>query len=156
MRTRVPAIVLVAGLLTGLLVLPSPAVNVTHDRVVSANPADGTPWVNNGRVYALAMIGTTMYVGGTFTQVQEANASIYPRSYLFAFDTTTGAISKTFKPTLTGAVNALATDGTSLFVGGDFTTVNGETHGRLVALDASGAVVGGFAADVTTGTTVEI
>ena len=103
MRYRVPAIVLIAGLLTGLAAVPSGAVNVSHDRVVSANPADGTPWVNNGRVYALATIGTTMYVGGTFTQVQEANASIYPRNYLFAFDTTTGAISKTFKPALNGS-----------------------------------------------------
>ena len=155
MRTRALAIVLTAGLLAGLSGMPSGAVNVGQDRVVSANPADGTPWVNNGRVYALTTIGTTMYVGGTFTQVQEANASTYPRRYLFAFDTTTGAISKTFKPTLDGSVNALATDGTSLFVGGDFATVNGTPHRRLVALNPSGATVGAFSGDVTAGSTVD-
>ena len=96
-----------------------------------------------------------MYVGGTFTQAQEPNASTFARPYIFAFNMTTGAISKTFKPSLDGAVNALATDGTSLFVGGDFTTVNGTTHRRIVALDAAGSVVGGFAADVTVGTTVD-
>ncbi|MEP6758620.1 MAG: malectin domain-containing carbohydrate-binding protein [Actinomycetota bacterium] len=155
MRQRALLIVLVAGLVAGLTAVPTGAVNTLQDRVVSANPADGTPWVTNGRVYALVQIGTTMYVGGTFTQAQEANASTYPRAYLFAFDTTTGAISRTFKPTLDAPVNALATDGTSLFVGGDFTTVNGATHRRLVALDASGAPIASFAADVTTGATVD-
>jgi len=155
MRSRVLALMLSAGLVAGLAAVPAGAVNVAQDRVVSANPADATPWVNNGRVYALTLIGTTMYVGGTFTQVQEPNASLFPRAFLFAFDTTTGAISKTFKPVLDGPVNALATDGTSLFVGGDFTTVNGTTHRRLVALDANGAVVGEFAADITTGSTVD-
>ena len=146
---------LTAGLVAAVAAVPAGAVNVAQDRVVSANPADWVPWATNGRVYALVPIGTTMYVGGTFTQAQEANASTFPRPYLFAFDMTTGAISRTFKPSLDGAVNALATDGTSLFVGGDFTTVNGTAHHRLVALDAAGAVVGGFAADITAGSTVD-
>jgi hypothetical protein len=155
MRRRALAFVLTAGLMAAGAALPAGAVNVAQDRVVSANPADWVPWATNGRVYALAAIGSTMYVGGTFTQAQEPNASTFPRPYLFAFDMSTGAISKTFKPSLDGAVNALATDGTSLFVGGDFTTVNGTTHHRLVALDAAGAVAGGFAGDVTTGSTVD-
>src|SRR5215831_12818410 len=98
----------------GATMAPAHAVNVAQDSVVSANPADWTPWVNNGRVYALVTIGNTMYVGGTFTDVQEPNASTFPRHYLFAFDLTTGAISKTFKPELDGEVHTLATDGTNL------------------------------------------
>ena len=144
MRSRLLALVLSAGVLAGVAAVPAGAVNVPQDRVVSANPADWVPWATNGRVYALVPIGTTMYVGGTFTQAQEPNATTFARPYLFAFDMTTGAISKTFKPSLDGAVNALATDGTSLFVGGDFTTVNGASHHRIVALDAAGAVVGGL------------
>jgi hypothetical protein len=155
MRSRLLALVLSAGVLAGVAAVPADAVNVPQDRVVSANPADWVPWATNGRVYALVPIGTTMYVGGTFTQAQEPNATTFARPYLFAFDMTTGAISKTFKPSLDGAVNALATDGTSLFVGGDFTTVNGASHHRIVALDGAGAVVDGFAADVTTGSTVD-
>ena len=155
MRSRLLALVMSAGVVAGVAAVPAGAVNVPLDRVVSANPADWVPWATNGRVYALVPIGTTMYVGGTFTQTQEPTASTFARPYLFAFDMTTGAISKTFKPSLDGPVNALATDGTSLFVGGDFTTVNGASHHRIVALDAAGAIVGGFAADVTTGSTVD-
>src|SRR3954467_8858061 len=132
----------------GALFAPAHAVNIAQDSVVSANPADWTPWVNNGRVYALVTIGNTMYVGGTFTQVQEPNASTYPRQYLFAFDLTTGAISKTFKPELDGEVNTLATDGTNLFVGGTFSTVNGTPRPRLVALNASGGVVRGVTGSI--------
>jgi Malectin domain/Domain of unknown function (DUF5122) beta-propeller len=140
----------------GTLALPAArAVNVPHDRVVSADPADWTPWVNNGRVYALVKMGNTMYVGGTFTQVQAPNGSTFVRRYLFAFDLTTGAISKTFKPTLDGDVNALATDGSSLFVGGAFTTVNGNTRRGLVALDTDGSTVAGFGASITSGSEVD-
>ena len=152
------AVVLVTALVTvtwGASLAPAHAVNVAQTSVVSANPADWTPWVNNGRVYALVTIGNTMYVGGTFTQVQEPNASTYPRQYLFAFDLTTGAISKSFKPELDGEVHTLATDGTNLFVGGTFSTVNGTPRPRLVALDASGAIVNGFAASITTGSEVD-
>ena len=155
MRNRVLPVALCAAVLLGMFAVPAGAVNVAHDQVVSADPADWTPWVNNGRVYALVQIGTTMYVGGTFTQVQAPNASTYPRRYLFAFDLTTGAVSKSFKPALDGEVNTLATDGTSLFVGGAFTTVNGASRRGLVALDANGAVVPGFAAEVTAGTEVD-
>ncbi len=155
MRNRVLPVVLCAAVLLGVCAVPAGAVNVAHDHVVSADPADWTPWVNNGRVYALVQIGTTMYVGGTFTQVQAPNASTYPRRYLFAFDLATGAISKSFKPALDGEVNTLATDGASLFVGGAFTTVNGASRRGLVALDAHGAVTPGFAAEVTAGTEVD-
>ena len=147
--------ILSVALLVGVLAVPAHAVNPAHDRVVSADPADWTPWVNNGRVYAIVRMGDTMYVGGTFTGVQEPNASSFPRPYLFAFDLATGSVSKTFKPALDGAVNTLATDGTSLFVGGTFGSVDGTPRSRLVALDASGAIVPGFTASVTSGSAVK-
>src|SRR5262245_37456733 len=152
------AAVLATALVTvtwGAIIAPAQAVNVAHDSVVSDNPADWTPWVNNGRVYALVTIGNTMYVGGTFTDVQEPNASTYPRKYIFAFNLTTGSISKTFKPQLDGEVHTLATDGTNLFVGGTFSTVNGDPHRRLVALNQSGAVLSGFNASITSGPEVD-
>jgi hypothetical protein len=113
MRRRILSLVPIAVLVAAVAAVPAGAVNVAQDRVVSANPADWVPWATNGRVYALVPIGTTMYVGGTFTQAQEPNASTFPRPYLFAFDMTTGAISKTFKPSLDGAVNAAASPPTS-------------------------------------------
>lgn len=155
MRTRLSPLALCAAVALASMTVPAHAVNIAHDQVVTADPADWTPWVNNGRVYALVQIGSTMYVGGTFTDVQTPNGSTASRHFLFAFDATTGAISKSFKPALDGAVNALATDGTSLFVGGSFTTVNGASRTGLVALDPGGATVSGFGASVTAGTEVD-
>ena len=75
MRGRVLSLVLTAGLIAAVATVPAGAVNVAQDRVVSANPADWVPWATNGRVYALVAIGTTMYVGGTFTQAGTQTSS---------------------------------------------------------------------------------
>ena len=50
------------------------ALYAPHDGVVSANPADNTPNVLDGKVTAIVPLEGRMIVGGTFTQVQEAGA----------------------------------------------------------------------------------
>ena len=126
MKSRLLRLTVIAAAVLGTLAIPSAnAVNVPHNQVVSANPADWTPWVNDGAVYALVQIGNQMYVGGSFTTVQEPNATTFNRAFLFSLNATTGAVNRNFHPTLDGQVNALATDGTNLFVGGAFSTVNG-------------------------------
>ena len=58
----------------------------------------------------------------------------------------TAACSNTFNANFGGGpVNALATDGSNLFVGGNFTTLNGGAVNRLVKLNASGVRDTGFA-----------
>ena len=156
MNSRLLRLTIVATAILATLAIPSAsAVNVPHNQVVSANPADWTPWVNDGAVYALVQIGNQMYVGGTFTTVQEPNATSFNRAFLFALNANTGAVNRNFHPNLNGQVNALATDGTNLFVGGTFTTVNGDAHRGLVALDSSGATVSGFGTDLNTGPYVD-
>lgn len=50
-------------------------------------------------------------------------------------------------PSLNGPAYALATDGTSIFIGGSFTTVGGNPYDRIVKVDAAvGTPDGGFAA----------
>ncbi|MCP3976439.1 MAG: hypothetical protein GY720_18285 [bacterium] len=104
-------------------------------------------------VMAIEQIGNTIYVGGKFIEV------VYRRSdphhdqpFLAAFDATTGDWIDWWRPELNGAVFALeaAPDGSRLYVGGDFTSVNGvgDTAG-LVALDpATGEVDTTFTAQV--------
>jgi hypothetical protein len=120
---------------------PANAVNVAHGSIVSQKPASFTPNILDGRVNALLVMGNTVFVGGTFTQVEAANSStILIRNYIFAFDATTGAISPTFQPALSGEVEALAqgSDGISVFAGGAFLSTNGNTtFRRLVRLNAS-------------------
>ncbi len=97
-------------------------------------------------VFALERIGNTLYVGGRFLRVTNG-ATTVPRSAIAAFNATTGEWISTFSPQLNGAVYALqaSPDGSTLFVGGDFRTVNGQFTGALAALDpATGGVIGSW------------
>jgi Domain of unknown function (DUF5122) beta-propeller len=128
---------------------------VTHDRVVSADPAATTPHVLNGRVYAIVQIGDTVYVGGSFTKVQAPEGGqIRYRQRLFAFDATTGAISSTWKPRANDSVYSLVADGTSIWAGGAFTSINDVPAPRLAKLDSSGTLDPAFAGGVSAGTRV--
>ena len=125
------------------------AVGYPQPSVVSTNPVDATPHVLNGTVRAVAAVGARVYVGGTFTTVVNAGTSTQlPRSYLFAFDRATGRIISTYTPAVNGAVESIAPapDGTSVIIGGRFTTVNGSAQRSLAMLDVNGARVSGFAA----------
>ncbi len=118
--------------------------------VVSSNPVDNTPYVMNGYVTAITTIGQKVFVGGTFTTVRNAaNPTNLTRNYIFAYDRNTGVIDTSFAPALNGVVEALepATDGSGIFVGGSFSTVNGVSNYGIAKLDPNGgAMVPGFSA----------
>src|SRR4051812_4775604 len=81
--------------------------------VVSANPADFTPNVQNGAVRKAIQVGSTLYAGGNFTSVQKG-ATTFSRLNLFSFNATTGAV-QTFTPNINGTVWALASNGAALY-----------------------------------------
>jgi hypothetical protein len=120
---------------------PAMALGFAHARVVSANPVDRTPHASGGTVLAIAPVGNRVYVGGTFTSVRNAAAGsgTVPRRFLFAFDRATGRVLP-FAPTLNGPVDTIAPapDGTSIIIGGRFTTVNGTAQRSLAMLRADG------------------
>ena len=62
------------------------------------------------------------------------------RRHLAAIDLTTGDLLP-WAPTTNGSVEAMVTDGTTLFLGGSFTTVNGVARPRLAAVDTAGTLV---------------
>ena len=74
------------------------ALYASHNGVVSANPADTTPNVLDGKVTAILPMGNRMFVGGTFTQVQEVGAGkpVLTHRGLFSFDPATGAVDNSF------------------------------------------------------------
>ncbi len=154
MRRPARATAATAAVAASLLVLPAApgaAYNADHgDRIVSATPAAFTPHVMNGAVTAITQVGNRIVVAGTFTKVSPAStytstADDVVRNRIFAFDATTGAIDPSFNPNLGGAANSLATDGTSVWVAGSFSSVGGNTAiKRVVKLTAAGAVVSGF------------
>ena len=89
---------------------------------------------------ALATAGGVLYAGGEFTSVTPPGGSSVARTYLAAFTTTTGQPTS-FDPTLNGKVNALAVspDGSTLYVAGSFTKVNGSTRNHFAAFTVSRA-----------------
>jgi PKD repeat protein len=119
--------------------------------------ADALPsWQINGVVWSQAIIGDTVYVTGSFTRarppgVAAGGAGEVVANNIFAYRLSTGERVATFStnPGLNaqGLVIRASADGSRLWVGGDFTTVNGTARGHLAALNpADGSLVtgGGF------------
>ena len=107
-------------------------------------------------VWAIEQIGNRIYVGGRFGDVTNGATSV-DQPYLAAFNATSGEWISTFTPDLNGSVTALqaSPDGSRLFVGGDFSTVNGQTAQSLVALNpTTGAVDNSFDATLTSANVV--
>jgi hypothetical protein len=161
-RCRRSLVLLIA--LTVGLVFPlqaGHALYATHDHVVSADPDNSTPQVLDGKVTAILPLDHRVVVGGTFSQVQEEGRSEkLTRRGLFAFDTSTGQVDRNFvadldvdpTPSVSRGVEALATttDGASIFVGGDFGSVNGSARRKLAKLAAgTGAVDPSFSVSIT-------
>ncbi len=142
------AVVAAAAAAIGVLAVVPASAAAAQPAVVSADPANFTPNVMNGKVKAIAQVGNTIVLGGQFTSVQSANgATTYNRTNLVAFDATTGAVSTGFAPVPSGIVEALApaADGTSVYVAGAFTRIDGTTASRVARLNVSnGARVSGF------------
>jgi hypothetical protein len=122
-------------------------------KIVGVKPTSTTPGVMDGTVLSFAQVGNLIIVGGTFTTVRNPNSTVdIPRSNLFAFDATTGQVSTTFVPNPNGSVHKAlpAADGTSVYIGGDFTSITSggvaTAVSRLTKLSVStGARVTAFA-----------
>ncbi len=86
-------------------------------------------------VYALAVSGSSLYVGGYFNDYRGVANSA---NRIAKLDLTTGALDTTFNPPGANgfnnysSVNALAVSGTSLYVGGNFTTYRGSQNARYL------------------------
>jgi hypothetical protein len=149
---KVPALIflVVAGMLSALTTAtPATAATVgdSHPQtgqIVSEDPANFTPHILDGTVYSVVQIGNMVVVGGSFTQVRQTTTSpIITRNRVMAFNATTGAISSSFNPNPNNTVFKVqaAGDGTSVYVGGRFSSAYGASMpSRLFKADvASGA-----------------
>ncbi|MBM6402712.1 PKD domain-containing protein [Phycicoccus sp. CSK15P-2] len=118
-----------------------------HDSVVSAEPATGTPAVDDGSVLGIAQTGSTVVAVGSFTGVTPPGRSSVARAGAFAFNASSGALVGGFAPTFDGSVEDVLpgpTTGT-VYVAGRFTRVNGQVANRIALLDVStGQLVAGF------------
>ena len=126
-----PALALLLAVATAIAV--SVAFSRPAGAVVSDNPDDGTCQTDNGRVNAVAYLGNTLYLGGSFTSVDGQT-----RNRLAACDAATGNL-LSWNPNANGVVRALKVSpaGTRVYVGGDFSAVGGAARSRVAALSPS-------------------
>src|SRR5918996_1202993 len=161
-RKRTLRTLLVAlGLSVAVAAVPAVAsASIALGTVVSANPANFTPNVASGAVYKFVQVGSTMYAGGAFSSVSSpagvSPGGTFARSNIVAFNASTGVISS-FAPSVNGEVWALASDGSSLWIGGTFTSVNGTTRRGVAKLNpTTGAVDTAFNANLASGKVTEL
>lgn len=98
----------------------------------SAVPSSKTPNVDNGNVQTIIKVGDTMVMGGKFTKV---DGKTY--NHVAAFDAKTGSLSNSFNPSVNGLVYSIAPgpNNHSVYVGGDFTKIDGKDVTNLALLD---------------------
>jgi hypothetical protein len=151
MRRRLAAAVAIMAASATAAVLgpaaPPAASDIAHSQVVSANPVDYTPHVQDGTVRAFAVVGSKVVVGGNFTSVREAGkTAAIARNNIFAFDINTGKVDTAFVPKVDGTVYALEPGADStVYVGGAFKNVNGSANRGLTRVRLSnGTRVGAF------------
>lgn len=131
--------------------MPAAADTAPAPGVPATVSADGLPTAQiNGVAWTQVIIGNTVYVGGNFTEARPSGAAPgtggLVRNNILAYNLSTGALLQ-FAPSLNGEVTALAAspDGTRLYVGGAFTSINGSTVWRAVALNpTNGSIITSF------------
>jgi len=132
---RARALVLVC-LAATLVISAAPTASATPP----ATPALQT-WGATGAVRAQVIIGTTLYIGGSFTTVVSPDGSTTEtRRHLAAIDLTTGGLLP-WNPSTNGTVLAMVTDGTTIYLAGSFTLVNATSRPRLAAVDTAGTLL---------------
>lgn len=111
--------------------------------------ADPLPTVQiDGVAFTQAVVGDVVYVGGRFATARPAGAApgvdTVPRTNFLAYRLETGELVTTFAPSFNAQVRVVSAspDGRRLYVGGDFTEVDGRPRRYLAAFDvATGALL---------------
>lgn len=161
---RWPALVFSVVLAAATALAAAPAASADSapaDPTDPASPvtvtADSLPTVQiDGVVWQQTIIGDTVYAVGRFSTVRPAGAApgsqTTPRNNIVAFSLSTGELVTGFAPSLNAQALAVrrSPDGKRLYVGGDFTSVDGTAVKRVVALNPkTGAVIPGWAPDMS-------
>ena len=165
MSRRAVSLIAVAATVMGALVVPAafgagPAAAATPSgpppiaqRSAQGVTADALPTVQiDGVVWSQAVVGNTVYAGGSFANARPAGAapgtSQTPRNNLLSYNLSTGVLNSSFAPSLNAQALAVVAspDGSRIYVGGSFTTADGVQRDRIAAYStATGQLISSFA-----------
>jgi uncharacterized repeat protein (TIGR01451 family) len=128
MRRARATLSLVLAMLAALLCIPTPAFALL-------NIAPDDTWGANGRVNAILQVGSTTFLGGSFTALEDDAGTLQTRNDLASVDASGNPTS--FNPSLDGEVfnMAVSPDGKLLYAAGAFTKVGTQNHKRIAAFD---------------------
>ncbi|MCU1359970.1 MAG: domain containing protein, partial [Ilumatobacteraceae bacterium] len=149
-KIAIGVVTAVTTLISGLALSGSVVSAAPIAQLPTADPANFTPNVLDGEVDSIWQVGTRLIAGGTFTRVANATSNggaTYNRSRLVAMNATTGVVDTAFAPVFNGNITTVipASDGTSVYVAGTFTTVNGVNRSRVARVNlTNGALVATF------------
>lgn len=151
MGLTVSAMLIAAGIAPGLSAAATPtrAIPARATAAAANQPLSATVspmWQTNNTAMAIAVARGVVFAGGKFTKIRPPGSALgkneVARTDLAGFSTTTGAPTS-FAPKLNGEVDSLGVspDGSTLYVGGTFTTVNGIARPHAAAFTvATGAL----------------
>lgn len=113
-----------------------------HTRLVPDKPRANTPVISNGEIWDIEVVPSLnrVFIAGGFTSAANSVAptTTVSQASLLSYNLNTGLIDTSFRPSFGGggvsAVEA-SPDGTKLFVGGSFNTVNGMTKQKVASLN---------------------
>lgn len=138
----------------------TPGTPATPATSASATVVAGT-WQTDGIVWSVAYAGNDVYIGGDFTSIRPPGTALgdpgtLAASHLAAFNRSTGQPDTAFLA-LGGADAVVDTltaspDGTRLYAGGAFTTINGQPEQNIAALRVSDGTVDSTWAPAVNGT----
>jgi len=113
----------------------------------SATPLNS--WGQDGIAYSVDIQGNAVYLGGDFAHAEKGNQSV-ARANVMAVQRDTGDLLPGFVANTNGIVHVVLSDGISVYLGGEFTAVNGVPANHIAKVDAvTGAVDPGFQASTT-------
>ena len=144
-RSLVPAALLTAAIVAFLGFF---ALTAEAQTGVTETPRTNTMQVIDGEVLDSVVVGNRVIVVGTFTQVRDAGGSAINQPYIAAYNATSGRFDGTFRPDVDDFINAIDASGSSVFVVGQFSNVDGEFHRRIAKINANGSVDSAFQTNV--------
>ena len=145
---RASAAIATAALLVGGLTLTGGTAFAADPPPTPPTPqtvtADALPtWQINGVVWSQVVVGTTVYVTGSFTAarppgVPVGGAGEIPALNIFAYDITTGnPVPFNHSLNAQGLAIAASPDGSRVYVAGDFTTVDGAARAHIASFSTA-------------------